>query len=245
MLALDAGPKPLGRGDEEVVAEQLDRCRRAWSSRTASRLVVLAERVLDRDDRVVVDPGCELVDELLGPEAAVLAREHVPAVDEKLRRGDIDGDRGLGSRLEPAPLDPLEQDVERGPVRRQRCGEPALVGDERRVVAALAQDVRGRGTHARGPLDRLRERLALRPGRRGSPVRRSGRLRARHRRSRSPSAAGEAAAGRGTAPARAAAPGSEPLRARRPRRPRARRSRRAARGSASRRARGERRRSAS
>ena len=110
-------------------------------------VVVLAERVLDRDDRVVADPGRELVDELVRPETSTLARERVRAFGEELRRGDVDRDRRLGSRLEPTALDPREQDVERSPVRRQRCRKPSLVRDERRVMAALTQNLGRGGAH--------------------------------------------------------------------------------------------------
>ena len=87
-------------------------------------LVVLAERVLDRNDRVVVDPGGELVDELVGAEAAVLARQHVLSVDEQLRGGDVHCDRRLGAGLEAAPLDPLEQHVQGRAVRGSGAARP-------------------------------------------------------------------------------------------------------------------------
>ena len=83
--------------------------------------------------------------------------------------------------------------------------EPALVGDERGAMAALAEDGRCRSrtrqAHSSASANVLRQ-----PERRGSPARREGRPRARHLRSRSPSAAEGAAASPGRAPARAVRP---------------------------------------
>ncbi len=56
----------LGVGDEEVVADDLDLVAQRLGDRRVAVPVVLVERVLDRDDRVLVDPGGEQVDHLAG-----------------------------------------------------------------------------------------------------------------------------------------------------------------------------------
>ena len=50
---VDAAREPLRVGDEQVVADDLDPVVRALGQRCPAGPVVLGERVLDRDDRVV------------------------------------------------------------------------------------------------------------------------------------------------------------------------------------------------
>ena len=149
--------EPLGRGDEQVVAEELNPVAEPARKQAPPFSIVLTERVLDRDDRVLVHPRCDLLDQLGSTERPPFARKPVTAFGNELRRSDVDGNRRLRPRLEPTALDACEQQVERGAVRGQWCGEPSLVGDERRRMPEPVELLGSRPPNPRRPLDRLRK----------------------------------------------------------------------------------------
>jgi hypothetical protein len=65
MPSADARREPLGRGDEEIVTDELHMAE-AFARELPAMNVVLAERVLEGDDRVVPAPPLELGHELEG-----------------------------------------------------------------------------------------------------------------------------------------------------------------------------------
>ena len=104
---LDARGDPLGVGDEQVVADELDPVAEPRrSARCQPRPVVLGEAVLERDDRVAVDPVGPQVDELAAVERAALLGQDVPgrgavvaaALLDELGRGRVERDRDVLAR---------------------------------------------------------------------------------------------------------------------------------------------------
>jgi hypothetical protein len=148
-------------GHEEVVADDLDpRSRSAGEAGEALR-VVLGERVLDRDDRVLGDPAQQQLDHRVGVELARLEPERVAAVAAELGRGDVEGDRDLCAGNEAGPLDRLHQGLERLLVGLEVGPPAALVGDAAQRPALLHQEA-GMAVDLGRPLQRLGE--ALRAG---------------------------------------------------------------------------------
>ena len=123
-------------------------CTSGPSSSVASRQrvpVVLAQRILDRDERIAARPARELARQRrrrrgAGPRARAGSRRR--------RRAAWPRRRARAPRRRPARSMPRRRDLERLLVGGERRGEPALVGHERRGVAALAQLGGGAGAHA-------------------------------------------------------------------------------------------------
>src|SRR5205085_2394542 len=90
------------------------------------RRIVLGERVLDRDDRVAGEPPGEERMQLARGKAAVLEPEVVAAAAMELRRGDIQSDADVDTRLEACIGNGADE-----------LDERFLVAFERRPVAAL------------------------------------------------------------------------------------------------------------
>ena len=142
------------RGREEVVAEQLHVGAEQIGDEPPGLPVVLAQRILDRDQRVAARPACDLARQGGAVETAILARQPVAVAVDQLRRGDVERERGLDA----GALDAAGRDLERLVVGGERRRQTALVGHERRVVAALPQLRGGAGAHQRRVLDGLGER---------------------------------------------------------------------------------------
>src|SRR3546814_19205202 len=77
---LDAFLEDPRVGDEQVVADQLHLLAKARGQLRPAIPVVLANAVLDGDDRVLVAPASEEIDELLADQALSLADQVVLAV---------------------------------------------------------------------------------------------------------------------------------------------------------------------
>ena len=234
----DAVREPLRGGREEIVPEQLDVRAEPLRDGAPGLPVVLAQRILDRDQRVAASPVGDQAHHGGAVEMAILALEPVAVAVAQLRRGDVERECGLDA----GALDRARPDLECLVVGGERRRQPALVGHERRLVAALPQLCGRAGAHQRRVLDRLGERAWRRVGSRARPARRPRARHARRRRARSPSAAGAAGRNPGRAGARAACGRPPPPPARTRPMPPGRRWRRDARGPGCRRGRAARRR---
>ena len=136
--------QPLGVGDEEVVADDLDLAAQRLGERRVAGPVVLVERVLDRDDRVLVDPGGEQVDHLLAGEDLVGGRlpelvALLVALVEELGAGAVerDGDVLVAAGRVAGLVDGVEDELDRLLVV-EVGGEAAFVADVG-VVAGLLE----------------------------------------------------------------------------------------------------------
>ena len=132
-------------------AEQLGR-------RAPGLPVVLAERILDRDERVATRPARDLARQRGAVQAALLARQPVAVAVDELRGRDVERQRGLDARA----LDAAGRDLER-----------LLVGGERRGQAALVGHERGRRGRARAARPRCRARTRAACSMASANVRRS------------------------------------------------------------------------
>ncbi len=139
----DALRQALGVGDEEVVADDLDLVAQGLGDRGVAGPVVLVERVFDRDDRVLVDPGGEEVDHLLAAEDLVGGRlpelvALLAALVEELGAGAVerDGDVLVAAGRVAGLVDGVEDELDRllvvevggeARLRRRRwcCGRPS------------------------------------------------------------------------------------------------------------------------
>ena len=142
---LDPAAQELDVGDEEVVADELDAAAEPVGERLPAVPVVLAEPVLDRDDRVALGRGrprgrsCRAVSSV--PPCAL---EAVRAVVMELARGEVERDRDPVAVT--CALRRLEDRLA-SPRRRAevRC-EAALVADRRREAALAAGAPSGGGS---------------------------------------------------------------------------------------------------
>ena len=119
-------------GDEDIVADQLHLLAETLGEQLPAAPVVLRHAVLDGDDRVTVDPGLEVIDHLLRRQAGAFRFEAVDAVFVVLGRRAIDRDRDVAASAVTRLIDRLQQQLQRGFVRRQVGREPALVAHCRR-----------------------------------------------------------------------------------------------------------------
>ena len=135
---LDAAVEALHVGAEQVVADELHTGRDRFRELRPPSPVVLRQAVLDRDDRIAVDPALvqryHLVRRLLFPPALL---EDVRAVLIQLGRRRIQGDRHVLPRLVAGAPDRGQDRLERGLVAGQVGREPAFVPDGGREVSLL------------------------------------------------------------------------------------------------------------
>ena len=108
--ALDAVGETGRVRDEQVVADELDLRAESVGEELPVVPVVLSQRVLDRDDREVVDQALVVLDQLGA--APVLVVEAVDAVLEELGGCDVEAQRDVGARREAGLLDRLDEEVE-------------------------------------------------------------------------------------------------------------------------------------
>ena len=126
--------------------------------------VVLGQRVLDGDDREVVDPLLVDRGHLVGGLGAALPGVEPRALGEELGAGDVEGQGDVGAQLEAGRLDGGGDQLQRGDVGRQVRREAALVA-QAGGQALLLQHGLQRVVDGRRPA----------PGRPGRSPRRSGR----------------------------------------------------------------------
>ena len=119
-------PDSVGVGDEKVVADHLDALADGGGEGGEALRVVLGERILDRQDRIALDPSQQHLAEPIRVELAPLEAEPVTAVAPEFRGRHIEGDRHLVARRVAGALDGAHEIVER-----------FLVGGEGRPPAAF------------------------------------------------------------------------------------------------------------
>src|SRR5207244_2764633 len=123
--------------DEDVVADQLEPATEAVGQCLPALPVILAEAVLDRDDREAVREIGPEIDHPAGVERASGATELVDALTVELARSRIECDCDLLSMA--GALRRLEDDGAGVRGRGEIGCEPALVPDSRGEAALLQQ----------------------------------------------------------------------------------------------------------
>src|SRR6266576_5389488 len=163
------GDAPLDEhriGHEDVVADELDSRPEARRQLDPAGPVLLAETVLERDDRVLRDPGVPQVDELAGVEGpslalqAVLTGDAVAAgpLNEDGAGRRIQRDRHVLARSVARLLDRPEDHLYGGLVRRQARREAAFVALAG-GMALVMEDRSERGKDLGAGAERLGERV--------------------------------------------------------------------------------------
>ena len=100
-----AAARPAPRGDQEIVADDLHPVGRLPRKAAQPLGVVLGQRVLDRHDRIAVEPAEQRLGHAVGVEGLAVERQAVAAIAVKLGGGDVERDRDLLARGEAGPLD--------------------------------------------------------------------------------------------------------------------------------------------
>ena len=131
----DAAGEPLGVGDEEVVADELDLVAELRGQLLPAGPVVLVERVLDGHERIGVDELAVVGRHVLG--GLLLALEGVGAVVAELAGGDVERERDLGAGLVAGLLDRGDDQVERLAVALEVGREATLVTEAGRQALVL------------------------------------------------------------------------------------------------------------
>src|SRR5690606_36592610 len=110
----DAALQPLGVGDEQVVADQLDPEAESVGDRLPAGPVLLVERVLDGDQRLGVNELVVVVDRLVrGLGAALEGIAATLGVLEELAGSHVEGERDVAPRGVARLADRLDDQVER------------------------------------------------------------------------------------------------------------------------------------
>ena len=135
----DAVCEALGRGREEVVAEQLHVCAEQLRDEPPALPVVLAQRILDRDERIATRPGRDLARQGRAVQRAILAREPVAVAVDELRGGDVERER----RLDAGALDAARR-RSRAPPRSTRAARPGRPRRRRAPSRSRARAARRR-----------------------------------------------------------------------------------------------------
>ena len=143
--------------DEQVVADDLHLVADLGGEGRPALPVVLGQRVLDGDERVVRDEVGVVRGHVGG--GLLLALERVRAVLEELGGGDVERERDVLAGREAGLADRLDEQVERLAVAREVRREAALVaeaGGEPLAREQALQHVVGLGAPAEGLAERLR-----------------------------------------------------------------------------------------
>ena len=148
----DAAFQALGIGHEEVVADQLHARAQLARQRLPSRPIVLGQSVLDRDDRIAVDPVAVQAHHLFRvARLFVRAREDVAAVLVEFAGGRVERERDVVAGPVAGLGDRFEDHLDRFLVVTQVGSEAALVADVGRLPALFqyaGQRVKDLGAHA-------------------------------------------------------------------------------------------------
>ena len=83
---------PLGVGHQKIVTDDLHLMPDRRGETAQPVRIMLAERVLDRDDRIPVEPADQHLGHAVAVERAAVARQPVEPVRVKFRGGDIERD---------------------------------------------------------------------------------------------------------------------------------------------------------
>src|SRR5213076_2026105 len=91
--------------------------------------IVLGERILDRNDRVGIDPAAEHIDHTAGIETAIFERQRVPPFSSELGSSHIERDRYIAAEAETGDLDCAHKFVQCLLIRTKGRTIAALVGN--------------------------------------------------------------------------------------------------------------------
>ena len=136
----------IGIGDEIVVANDLNPVAEATGEFLHSPIVVFAERVLDRGDRISLQPTTQQVDQATAVQFAVVEGQPVTSALSELGCGDVERDDNPVSRLFAGLFDSRDERFQRLLVAVEDRPPAAFVGDTGRL-AFRGHDV------ARGEID--------------------------------------------------------------------------------------------
>src|SRR5450830_47546 len=128
-------------GDEQVVTDDLHLVADLGDQKGPGAPLVLRQRVLDGDQRVVGHKLRVVRDELVGRRG--LALELVGTVLEELRGGDVEREPDVLARGEAGLLDRDEDQVQRRAVARQVGGEATLVAESGAQALGLQHGLQG------------------------------------------------------------------------------------------------------
>ncbi len=124
---VDAPLQSLGVGHEQVVAHDLDAVAEGVGEQLPAVPVVLGAAVLDRDDRVLVDPALEQCDHAGRVDGLAVDRVGLLLLVEQFRGRDVQRDEGLLAGFVAGLGDRFHDQV-------QRLGVAAQVGSESAFV---------------------------------------------------------------------------------------------------------------
>src|SRR5437867_2940459 len=144
-------------GHEDVVANELHSMPQPLGEHLPALPVLLAQSVLDRDDRIAPDEALIISDHILaGPPGLRLALHHVPAVLVELAGRGIQRQRQILARRVPRRLDGLHDERQGLLIRAQVGGKAPFIphcGAEAFFLQQAFQGVEDFGGHP----DRVRE----------------------------------------------------------------------------------------
>ena len=103
----------IGAGDEKVVANDLDAISNRSGETGQAGLIIFRKRVLYRADRIAVEPANQHRGHRIGIEHAVFECKMIAAVSIEIRRGNVERDHNLLSRL-TTRTPPALQELKRG-----------------------------------------------------------------------------------------------------------------------------------
>jgi hypothetical protein len=135
---LDPLPQALGVRHEQIVPDELAAVAKRSRERRPAAPVILREAVLDRHDRILLEPARVQLDHALGAALAGAALlEDIRAVLVQLRRRDVERDRDLLPRRVARRLDRLDDDHQGFLIVLEIRSEATLIADARRQPTFL------------------------------------------------------------------------------------------------------------
>ena len=134
---------PARAGDEIIVADHLDAVADRGGEALEPLVVILGERVLDRQDRIAVEPTKQHLGQRVAVELALIEAKTIAAALTEFRRGDVERQADILARNEAGAFDRAHQRVERLLVGRERRPPAAFVGHALEEAAVGHDRARG------------------------------------------------------------------------------------------------------
>ena len=128
-LFLDTAFKPLCIRHEQVVANQLYAIAQALPQELPTLPVVLAQAILDGDDRILGDPLCVEVDHLARSERTALSSQHVFTIIVKLRGRRVHTQENIHARFIARRIYGRHDNLQCFAVRTERWCETSLISN--------------------------------------------------------------------------------------------------------------------
>ena len=142
---------------EVVVADDLDASAGSARESDPAVAIVFGQWILDRSDRITIDPVEQHFDHSVAVQFAALEPEPVTPVATELGGRDVERDRDVGSGHEPRALDGAHEHGKGLFVGRERRPPSAFVGHARKL-AGVAHQLSGDAIDLGRHLERVGER---------------------------------------------------------------------------------------